>query len=98
MVPRGHYNNARRLECFDLRLDDNVGDWGHRGPTQWATMQQQLDQLGSGSSHGNDEIRDNVERMRCNQEAYADALATVLCMSVFGGKAAIAWAYRYVCC
>ena len=30
-----------------------------------------------GYNHRNDEIRDNIERIRREQEAYADALATV---------------------
>ena len=30
-----------------------------------------------GYNQRNDEIRDNVERMKCEHEAYADALATV---------------------
>jgi hypothetical protein len=30
-----------------------------------------------GYNHRNDEIRDNIERMRREREAYADALATV---------------------
>jgi hypothetical protein len=39
------------------------------GPTQWADAM--------GYNRRNDEIRHNVERLRRDREAYADALATV---------------------